>query len=280
MGTASRSPAQRTCSVTANARLMPKVNINSTRRFVFAVWKNNLRAWLPAFAVGVAVGWGLSFWQRESFDDDMLVVATPSAAVAPLPIKYPPLESNVQPCPAEAEMSELLAAASPRSEVVNRLARRWTAASPAGALNVAQVLALADSLLARWKYRDDPQGNDELAPAARTLRSGMEGDCEDFAAAGAALAQAIGARTRVVKAWSGDAGHAWFEVSLGVQDAAKLDMAISVSRSNLLVYEDKASSWLRVDWSCRSGACFEAERGLIFDLQEKSCAVWNRTVDR
>lgn len=258
---------------------MPKVNINSTRRFVIAAWKNNLRVWLPAFIVGMAVGWGLSFWQRESYGGETNVAADKFAA-ATLPIKYPPVESHVKPCPAEAEMSELLAAASPRSDVVKELARRWTAAAPDGALNVAQVLALADSLIARWKYRDDAQGHDELAPAGRSLRSGMEGDCEDFAAAGAALAQAVGARTRVVKAWRGDAGHAWFEVSLGVQDAAKLNEAISVSRSNLFIYEEDASYWLRVDWSCRSGGCFEADRGLVFDLQEKSCEVWNRTVDR
>mgnify|MGYP005850333261 CR=1 FL=1 len=236
------------------------------------MYPNNRPRWpiyLSGFALAFALGFGAAWLLKPNGPARSTSSESsrhPSLPVVIQRVEYPPLNpSKSAGCPAEAEYQELERASSPTPETVQALARQWTAHLPGGPLHVAQLVAVADSLMHKWSYRNDPTHLDALKPASRAIIEGFQGDCEDFAASGAALVQALGGRVRVIKAWRGDEGHSWLEVNLG---KLPLDYRQVGSHS---VYEQEGQCWLRVDWSCRQGTCFEPDRGLVFDLSEKSC---------
>lgn len=229
----------------------------------FNRWTIHLAGYGVAFGLGFVLAWLVKLdSERLPPPESKIADHTPTVHH----IKYPALGlQDKNKCAARAEFEELEAAASPRSEAVQQLARRWSANSADGPLHVGQIVAVADSLMKHWIYRDDPTGEDALQSAARSIQAGLRGDCEDFAATGAALIQALGGRVRVIKAWRGSEGHSWLEVNLGL---GELDSSYTKGRH---VCQEGPLTWLRVDWSCRGEICFEPDRSLVFDLSKKTC---------
>ena len=147
------------------------------------------------------------------------------------------------------------------SPVTRNLAVRVAAGSQ-GPFNIDQVAQLWTYVRGRWKYVNDPRGNEYFALASETITNEFAGDCDDFALVLVAMITAIGGEARLVMMDGAEGGHAYAEVCIQqspAEVAAKMkrhyerswDRYLGRQRVRNISFRASASCqvWLNLDWS-------------------------------
>lgn len=150
-----------------------------------------------------------------------------------------------------------------RPETRNAAVR--VAAQDEGAFRVEQVARIWSHVRGRWRYVNDPNGEEFFAKASDTItQNDFAGDCDDFAIVLSAMIEAIGGRTRVVMLDGEQGGHAYTEVCVpGTPDEVARRLALHYRRhrdpnlgaQRLTNIHFRASPdcpiWLNLDWNAR-----------------------------
>jgi hypothetical protein len=96
----------------------------------------------------------------------------------------------------------------------------------------------------RWRYAQDPPGEDHFADAAATLSDPIpKGDCDDFAAAMVSVCKVLGIPHRVWLGQSEAQGHVWLEVLI----TPKPDLRPAIRERLLLLFQSSAQIIHRPD---------------------------------
>ncbi|MEZ4335353.1 MAG: FHA domain-containing protein [Sandaracinaceae bacterium] len=88
-----------------------------------------------------------------------------------------------------------------------------------GPYKVEQVAQIWSSVRERWRYVNDPRGDEYFSSASQTLSNATEeghlaGDCDDFAIVLASMIEAIGGEARIVMLDGDQGGHAYAEACI------------------------------------------------------------------
>jgi hypothetical protein len=139
------------------------------------------------------------------------------------------------------------------------------AAENQGPYHVEQVARIWSHVRGRWRYVNDPSGDEFFAKASDTIaRNAFAGDCDDFAIVLAAMVEAIGGRARIVMLDGEEGGHAYAEVCVP-EPAEQVAERLSVyyrqtwdeylGRQRLTNIHFRSSEscpvWLNLDWNAR-----------------------------
>jgi hypothetical protein len=158
----------------------------------------------------------------------------------------------------------LVAAWDPQDPTTRNLAVRL-AAQHQGTFRVEQVAAIWDHVHGRWRYVNDPRGNEYFARASESIANNFSGDCDDYAVTLASMVGAIGGRTRVVVMESPRGGHAYTEVCLEdppVTVGQKLARYYHRSAAGTIHYRTSQDCpvWMTLDWNASvPGGAYETE---------------------
>jgi hypothetical protein len=139
------------------------------------------------------------------------------------------------------------------------------AAEDEGPFRIEQVGRIWSHVRGRWRYVNDPRGDEFFARASDTIeRNDYAGDCDDFAIVLAAMIEAIGGEARIVMLDGEQGGHAYAEACLQ-EDPAEVARRLSVhyrrnwdeylGRQRLTNIHFRSSAecpvWLNLDWNAR-----------------------------
>ncbi len=156
-----------------------------------------------------------------------------------------------------------------------------------GEYNIGQVCRIFDHCRKSWRYVSD--ADDFPTEASSTIRNGLNGDCDDYAALLASMIRAIGGETRINYAFVGSSGHAFTEVNLGnVNTDATLEYIknrYKTQEINGIRKDAYGNYWLNLDWFSDNkqigGELFPFEGGTTFYLHaDYFCDIftnWDRT---
>jgi hypothetical protein len=138
------------------------------------------------------------------------------------------------------------------------------AAEDEGPFRVEQVARLWSHVRGRWRYVNDPHGDEFFATASQTIENDYAGDCDDFATVLAAMIEAIGGEARIVMLDGDQGGHAYAEACIHdepEQVARRLSVHYRrnwdeyLGRQRLANIHFRSSSecpvWLNLDWNAR-----------------------------
>ena len=186
---------------------------------------------------------------------------TPTAAPNPA-LSNPEMASGYE------EIAQRISSAiTPMDPDVRYLAVKLAQRYP-GPYNIGQVCAIWLQVKNKWKYTDDPRGQEYFASGSETFRT-VGGDCDDFAIFIASLVESIGGTTRIVLGYNKISGHAYPEVYMAkTQSDAKafteaLGQLFGTPRGTSYFYHKaKNGYWLNLDWSANhpGGPFFKATR--------------------
>ncbi|MFW6050666.1 MAG: FHA domain-containing protein [Myxococcota bacterium] len=152
------------------------------------------------------------------------------------------------------------------------------AADEEGPYRVEQVARLWTHARGRWRYVNDPKGNEYFAKASETIDNEWAGDCDDFAVVLAAMITAIGGESRIVMMDGPQGGHAYAEACvreegddvrkrLAVHYRRTWDRYLGRQRVKELHYrpgDGECAVWLNLDWNAGvPGGPYEPERWAV-----------------
>jgi hypothetical protein len=171
----------------------------------------------------------------------------------------------------DIQAKKIVAAIDPTNPITRNYAVQLAAQFP-GAYNVSQICAIWDWVYAKWRYVNDPNGNDYYAAGSESINNNLAGDCDDFAIEIASLIEAIGGSARVVCAYNTTSdSHAYPEVAVGKSSeslTSKIIQDIANQYSATIWYEIDISGyvWLNLDWSAGhpGGPFFAAQKYVAF----------------
>jgi hypothetical protein len=129
------------------------------------------------------------------------------------------------------------------------------AATNAGPYKVEQVARLWTYVRERWRYVNDPQGNEYFARASETIENQFTGDCDDFGILMMSMITAIGGEARLVMMDGPRGGHAYAEACVH-QSPDTVRRRLSkhyrrVRRVESIHYRPAkdCAVWLNLDWN-------------------------------
>jgi hypothetical protein len=139
------------------------------------------------------------------------------------------------------------------------------AAQDDGPFRIEQVARIWSHVRGRWRYVNDPHGDEFFAKASDTIHvNNYAGDCDDFAIVLSAMIEAIGGRTRIVMLDGEQGGHAYAEVCLPepAEDVAQRlavhyrrnwDEYLGRTRLSNIHFRTSPECpvWLNLDWNAR-----------------------------
>jgi hypothetical protein len=134
-----------------------------------------------------------------------------------------------------------------------------------GPFRVEQVARIWSHVRGRWRYVNDPQGDEFFSKASVTIaQNRYAGDCDDFAIVLSAMIEAIGGRTRIVMLDGEQGGHAYAEVCvpepadevarrLAVHYRRNWDQYLGRQRLSNIHFRTSSDCpvWLNLDWNAR-----------------------------
>lgn len=181
-------------------------------------------------------------------------------STTPTPTYSTPTYTTPTPTPStslswQALQAKKIAAA---MDITNPITRDYAvqlAAQYPGSYNIDQVCAIWDYVHSKWRYVNDPGGNDYYATASESIKNNLAGDCDDFAIEIASLIEAIGGGARVISAYNTtSSSHAYPEVYIGPKNAALTKQVIQdlANKYNSVIWYEIDSNdgvWLNLDWS-------------------------------
>ncbi len=112
----------------------------------------------------------------------------------------------------------ITAAIDPSNPITRNEAARIAAADE-GPYRVEQVARIWSDVRGRWRYVNDPRGDEYFSLASQTIENQtadneLVGDCDDFAILLAAMIEAIGGEARIVMLDGDQGGHAYAEACI------------------------------------------------------------------
>lgn len=124
-----------------------------------------------------------------------------------------------------------------------------------GNFSIEQVCEIFDYCLSRWKYVNDPKGQEYVARASESIASSLTGDCDDFAVVITSCCLAVGGNARIVLAYGPQGGHAYSQVDINSFRNVNKNEILRViksrfpySISGLNIKHDGQHAWLNLDW--------------------------------
>ena len=151
----------------------------------------------------------------------------------------------------------------PTNEVTRNAAVR-IAAEDEGPFHVEQVARIWSHIRGRWRYVNDPRGDEFFARASTTIGNEYAGDCDDFAITLAAMIESIGGEARVVMLDGEQGGHAYTEACihsdpeevarrLSVHYQDNWDQYLGQQRLSNIHFRSSPQCpvWLNLDWNAR-----------------------------
>lgn len=122
-----------------------------------------------------------------------------------------------------------------------------------GNFNPGQICEIFDYCYKKWRYVNDPNGQEYLASASESIANYLTGDCDDFAILMASCFLAIGADVCVNTGRNPNGGHAFTEVDISQFDSSDVLVTIkdrfsSYSISQLHTRSANGKVWLNLDW--------------------------------
>lgn len=148
-----------------------------------------------------------------------------------------------------------------------------------GGFNLGQVCDIFDYCYKNWKYVNDSQEESVIEMASKTLKNGLNGDCDDFAVLVASMILSIGGEARISCAYQANTGHAFAEVNIGKSDLAAVQEYIKkrygrkYSGQTHFRTDPDGTHWLNLDWWARhpGGQYYQADEGMRFYLLQQYC---------
>lgn len=150
------------------------------------------------------------------------------------------------------------------------------AAKSKGPFHVEQVAEVWLHAYKRWRYVNDPKGQEYFAKASESIDNDYAGDCDDFATLVAAMVEAIGGEARVVMMESDQGGHAYAETRVKGSLKALQKALDGFARKNLKKrvlsvhartsepVDGEESFWLNLDWNAQvPGGDYENEKWAV-----------------
>lgn len=145
-----------------------------------------------------------------------------------------------------------------------------------GVFSIEQVCEIFDYCYKKWRYVNDPNGQDYLAKASETIFASLTGDCDDFAILIASCVLACGGDACIVYANGSNGCHAYPEVDINsfqnkevshIQDVIFKRFA-QYSPSSLAIRETNGHTWLNLDWQAAypGGRHFQAEEKVYYSI--------------
>jgi DNA-directed RNA polymerase subunit RPC12/RpoP len=136
------------------------------------------------------------------------------------------------------------------------------AAEEQGPFRLEQVARVWTHVRGRWRYVNDPRGNEYFARASETIENGFAGDCDDFSIVLASMLTAIGGDVRVVMMDGPEGGHAYTEVCVEEEPTVAVerlrthyrrtwDQYLGRQRIHEIHYRSSPQCrvWLNLDWN-------------------------------
>lgn len=158
-----------------------------------------------------------------------------------------------------------------------QFANRLAAEDP-GVFSPEQICDVFDYCYNKWRYVNDPSGQEYLSKASETIYGSLVGDCDDFAILMASCILAIGGNASIVVAFNANSGHAYAEVDIASFDESYVRNTIKNRFSGynhaFNVRSDGQHQWLNMDWqsSYPGGKYYSSTRRYIY-----SCVSGNWT---
>lgn len=150
------------------------------------------------------------------------------------------------------------------------------AAKAPGEFSIEQVCEIFDYCYKKWRYVNDPKGQEYVAKASESIAASLTGDCDDFAVLMASCILACGGDACIVDADGPEGGHAYTEVdvnSLKNSDLSYIQQAIakrfpSYSPGIPNVRERNGHRWLNLDWQAAypGGKYFNATKKVYYTI--------------
>ncbi len=150
------------------------------------------------------------------------------------------------------------------------------AAKSKGPFHVEQVVEVWLHAYKRWRYVNDPKGQEYFAKASESIDNDYAGDCDDFATLVSAMIEAIGGEARVVMMESEQGGHAYAETRVkgslkSLQTSLDRFARRNLKKRVLSVHarpsepvDGEQSYWLNLDWNAQvPGGPYEAEKWAV-----------------
>lgn len=155
------------------------------------------------------------------------------------------------------------------SDAVTRNEAVRLASEDEGPYKVEQVARIWSSVRERWRYVNDPRGDEYFSSASQTLENATEeghlvGDCDDFAIVLASMIEAIGGEARIVMLDGDQGGHAYAEACIH-EDPEEVARRLSqhyrrnwdryLGNQGISNIHFRSSAecpvWLNLDWNAR-----------------------------
>lgn len=155
-------------------------------------------------------------------------------------------------------------------------ANQLAARSP-GEFSIEQVCEIFDYCYNKWRYVNDPNGQDYIARASESISASLTGDCDDFAVLIASCVLACGGNACIVYANGSHGCHAYSEVDIQSlkrnKDISYIEDVIRkkypmYSMSTLGMRQDNGHTWLNLDWQAAypGGPYFQAESKVFYSV--------------
>ncbi|MCB9592049.1 MAG: FHA domain-containing protein [Sandaracinaceae bacterium] len=162
----------------------------------------------------------------------------------------------------------VVAAIDPTNPITRNEAVRL-ASEDEGPYRVEQVARIWSSVRERWRYVNDPRGDEFFSTASETLSNAtaeghLAGDCDDFAIVLSAMIESIGGEARIVMLDGDQGGHAYAEACIHQEPqevASRLSQHYRRNWDHYLGDEGISNIhfrsspdcpvWLNLDWNAR-----------------------------
>lgn len=146
-----------------------------------------------------------------------------------------------------------------------------------GEFSIEQVCEIFDYCYKKWRYVNDPKGQDYIARASETISASLTGDCDDFAVLVASCILSCGGDACIVCATGSNGNHAYPEVDInsfrGHRDLSYIQNVISTRFSSYspgapTIRESGGHLWLNLDWQAAypGGKHFVAQNHVYYSI--------------
>lgn len=150
------------------------------------------------------------------------------------------------------------------------------AARAPGEFGIEQVCEIFDYCYNKWRYVNDPKGQEYIARASESIASSLTGDCDDYAMLTAACIVACGGDACVVLARGSHGGHAYAEVDINSFHHTDLNFIAQTISERFAAYNPGSPNirrsgnrqWLNLDWQAAypGGPYFDAQEHEYYDI--------------
>lgn len=131
------------------------------------------------------------------------------------------------------------------------------AARSEGYFNVGQICEIFNYCYNKWRYVNDPKGEEYVASASESIYNSLIGDCDDFAVLMASCMLAVGGNICINIAENDKSGHAFTEVDIAPLGDVEDVMAVIKNKfpqyadriNKLNIRQDGEYKWMNLDWN-------------------------------